>query len=125
MLFGIIGFAVGIEEIVAHPGDPLDSEVLIALGTGVALFVGFSAVVYWRISGRILIGRLVALVVMAAGLALVSSAAGVRRLAIVAIALTAVVGWEHRWPPAGEPYLEDATPLDPRDQTVQQPDSSG
>jgi low temperature requirement protein LtrA len=108
MLFGIIGFAVGIEEIVAHPGDPLHSEVLIALGTGVALFVGFSAVVYWRISGTILVGRIVALLVMAAGLALVGSLPPAWPLAVVAIALTAVVGWEHRWPPGGEPFLEDA-----------------
>ena len=108
MLFGIIGFAVGIEEIVAHPGDPLQSEVLVALGTGVALFVGFSAVVYWRISGTILVGRVVALLVMAAGLALVGSLPPAWPLAVVAIALSAVVWWEHRWPPAVEPLQENA-----------------
>ena len=106
MLFGIIGFAVGIEEIVAHPGDPLHSEVLIALGTGVALFVGFSAIVYWRISGTILVARLVALLAMAAGLVAVSSLPPAWPLAVVAIALTAVVAWEFRRPPAGE-LLED------------------
>ena len=108
MLFGIIGFAVGIEEIVAHPGDPLHSEVLIALGTGVALFVGFSAVVYWRIAGTILIARVVSLLVMVVGLLLVSSLPPAWPLAVVAIALTAVVGWEHRWPPAGEALVGDA-----------------
>ena len=108
MLFGIIGFAVGIEEIVAHPGDPLHSDVLIALGTGVALFVGISAVVYWRISGTILVARVVAILVMAAGLALVSSLPPAWPLAVVAIALTAVVTWEYRWPPAVSPLLEDA-----------------
>ena len=107
MLFGIIGFAVGIEEIVAHPGDPLHSEVLIALGTGVALFVGFSAVVYWRISGTILVARLVALLAMAAGLVAVSSLPPAWPLAVVAIALTAVVAWEYRRPPARK-LLEDA-----------------
>ena len=126
MLFGIIGFAVGIEEIVAHPGDPLHSEVLIALGTGVALFVGFSAVVYWRISGTILIGRVVALLVMAAGLALVGSLPPAWPLAVVAIALSAVVGWEHRWPPAGRTRpRERCSRLTARDQKVQQPDSPG
>ena len=108
MLFGIIGFAVGIEEIVAHPGDPLHSEVLIALGTGVALFVGFSAVVYWRISGTILVARLVAVLTMAVGLAMVSSLPPAWPLAVVAISLTALVVWEQRRPPAGEHLLEDA-----------------
>ena len=102
MLFGIIGFAVGIEEIVAHPGDPLHSEVLIALGAGIALFVGFSAVVYWRISGTILIARLVALLVMGAGLVAVSSLPPAWPLAVVAISLTVLVAWEHRRPPARE-----------------------
>jgi low temperature requirement protein LtrA len=108
MLFGIIGFAVGIEEIVAHPGDPLHSEVLIALGTGVALFVGFSAVVYWRTAGTILVARLVFVVVMAAGLALVSSLPPAWPLAVVAIALTALVAWEYRRPPASGRVLVDA-----------------
>jgi low temperature requirement protein LtrA len=107
MLFGIIGFAVGIEEIVAHPADPLHSEVLIALGTGIALFVGFSAVVYWRMSGTILVARLVAVLAMGAGLAVVSSLPPAWPLAVVAIALTALVGWEHRRPPVDEPVLED------------------
>ena len=92
----------------AHPGDPLHSEVLIALGAGIALFVGFSAVVYWRISGTILVARVVALLVMGAGLVLVSSLPPAWPLAVVAIALTAVVAWEYRRPPVGEHVLEDA-----------------
>ena len=108
MLVGIIGFAVGIEEIVAHPGDPLHSEVLIALGTGVTLFVGLSVVVFWRVSGTILAARLVAILVMAAGLALVSSLPPAWPLAVIATALTALVAWEYRRPPAGEPAFEDA-----------------
>jgi low temperature requirement protein LtrA len=107
MLFGIIGFAVGIEEIVAHPGDPLHTEVLIALGTGIGLFVGFSAIVYWRISGTILVVRLAALLVIAAGLVIVSSLPPVWPLTVVAIGLTAVVVWEQRRPPVGEPVLEE------------------
>jgi len=108
MLFGIIGFAVGIEEIVAHPGDPLHTEVLIALGTGVSLFVGVSAVVYWRVTGTFLVARLAAVLVMAAGLALVSSLPPAWPLAVIAIALTALVVWEYRRPPVGEPILEGA-----------------
>jgi low temperature requirement protein LtrA len=107
MLSGIIGFAVGIEEIVAHPGDPLHTEVLIALGSGVALFVGFSAIVYWRISGAILVARVVAVFVIAAGLVLVGSLPPAWPLAVVAIALTVVVVWEHRRPPVGEPIVAD------------------
>ena len=45
-------------------------SVAAALGVGVALFVGFSAVSYWRVSGHVLTGRLVIITVMAFALAL-------------------------------------------------------
>ena len=82
--------------------------MLTALGIGVALFVGCSAVVYWRISGTISIARLVAPLVMAAGLVVVSSLPPAWPLAVIAVALTALIAWEYRRPPAGEPVLEDA-----------------
>jgi len=94
MLVGIIGFAVGIEEIVAHPGDPLPSEVLIALGTGVALFVCFSALAYWRVTGTALVARLVSMVAMAAGLVVVSTLPPAWPLAVVSASLATLVGWE-------------------------------
>jgi low temperature requirement protein LtrA len=94
MLVGIIGFAVGIEEIVAHPGDPLPSDVLIALGTGAALFVCFSALAYWRVTGTALVARLVSMVAMAAGLVVVSTLPPAWPLAVVSASLATLVGWE-------------------------------
>ena len=40
VIAGIIGFAVAIEECVAHPLEPLTTPVVIALITGVGLFIG-------------------------------------------------------------------------------------
>ena len=94
MLVGIIGFAVGIEEIVAHPGEPLQAQVLIALGSGVALFVGFSAFAYWRVSGTVLVARLVSMVAMASGLAVVSPLPPAWPLAVVSASLAILVAWE-------------------------------
>ena len=49
LVCGIVGFAVAIEEMVAHPDEPASAGVVAALGIGVALLVGFSAVSYWRL----------------------------------------------------------------------------
>ena len=91
MLVGIIGFAVAIEELVAHPADPLPGAVVVALGAGIGLFVGFSALAYWRLSGRILVLRLALLGAMLLGLAVVAPLAPVWPLAVVAAALLAIV----------------------------------
>ena len=40
IIAGIIGFAVAIEECVAHPLEPLTTPAVIALIVGVGLFVG-------------------------------------------------------------------------------------
>jgi low temperature requirement protein LtrA len=91
MLVGIIGFAAAIEQLVSHPGDPLPGAVVVALGAGIGLFVGFSAFAYWRLSGRILMPRLALLGAMLLGLAVVAPLAPVWPLAVVAAALLAIV----------------------------------
>jgi low temperature requirement protein LtrA len=58
LLCGIVGFSVAIEEIVRHPATAPPGEVVAALGVGVALFVGGSAFVYWRVCGQVLVPRL-------------------------------------------------------------------
>ncbi len=40
LIGGIVGFAVAIEEIAAHPDEPAPAVVLASLGVGVTLFVG-------------------------------------------------------------------------------------
>lgn len=96
LIGGIVGFAVAIEEIVAHPEDPAPAAVVAALGVGVALFVGFSAVAYWRLRGRVLFSRVVILLGMAVALLLTAPLSPVWPLASVAAALTVLVIVEAR-----------------------------
>ncbi len=91
LVCGIIGFAVAIEEIAHHPDDVQPTEVVVALGVGIALFVGMSAFASWRTSGRILVSRLVTLGCTLAALALVSNQKPVWQLTTVALGLLVIV----------------------------------
>jgi hypothetical protein len=91
---GIVGFAVALEEIVAHPDEPAPAVVVAALGVGVALFVGFSAVSYWFLHRRVLVARVVVLAAMGAALVGVAPLAPVWPLVVVAGALLALVVYE-------------------------------
>ncbi len=90
LVCGIIGFAVALEEIVAHP-DEAASAPIAALGTGVALFVGSSAFAHWRLDGRVLVPRLVLLVGTLVAVAALSGQRPVWPLLAVAVGLAAVV----------------------------------
>lgn len=100
LVCGIVGYAVAIEEMVAHPEDPTGAVVAAALGVGVALFVGFSAVSYWRVSGHVLTGRLVIITVMAFALALAAPLPPVWALLVAAAALLVLAILEARVRPA-------------------------
>jgi low temperature requirement protein LtrA len=91
LIAGIVGFAVAIEEIGAHPDEPAPAAVLASLGIGVALFVASSALSYRLCGGRLLVRRLAILAVMLVGLALVAAMPPVWPLAVVAAALLAIV----------------------------------
>jgi low temperature requirement protein LtrA len=91
VVFGIICFSVALEEIVHHPGQVPAGEVTAALGAGVALFVGCSALAYWRTCGELLVPRLVVLALTVAVLAMVSSQAPGWQLGVVAAGLLAIV----------------------------------
>jgi low temperature requirement protein LtrA len=99
LILGIIGFAVAIEEMVAHPDEPAEGAVVLALGVGVALFVAFSAVSFWRLHGRVLVERLALLAVMAGLLVVVAPMAPIWPLAAVAVTLLAIVVVETVRPP--------------------------
>jgi low temperature requirement protein LtrA len=103
LVLGIIGFAAAIEEMVLHPDEHAEPAVVAALGIGVALFVGFSAVSYWRLSGRVLAMRLGLLVVMVPLLVVVAPLAPVWPLAVVAVVLVGMVVAEAWRPPAAHP----------------------
>ncbi len=96
LIGGIVGFAVAIEEIVAHPEDPAPAAVLASLGIGVALFVASSALALRLCGGHVLRARLAILAVMLVGLVVVAPMAPVWPLAVVAVALVAIVVIEGR-----------------------------
>jgi hypothetical protein len=92
---------VAVEESVLHPADPMPLPVLAALGVGVALFVGCSALSLRIVGGPVLVGRLGAIVVMAAGLAVVlfASASPTMAFGVVAAVLVGIVLVEARITP--------------------------
>jgi low temperature requirement protein LtrA len=98
LVCGIVGFAVALEAIVHHPGDVPDGAVVASLGAGIALFVGCSALAYWRTTGRLLVPRLVMLLITLAALAVVADRAPSWQLAVVAIGLAAIAAVERNGP---------------------------
>lgn len=91
LIAGIVGFAVAIEEIGAHPDEPASAAVLASLGIGVSLFVASSALSLRLCGGQALITRLLFLAAMLVGLALVAPMAPVWPLLVVAAALLGIV----------------------------------
>ena len=91
LIAGIVGFAVAIEEIGAHPDEPASGAVLASLGVGVSLFVASSALSLRLVGGRGLIARLAFLAAMVVGLVLVATMAPVWPLLVVAAALLGIV----------------------------------
>jgi low temperature requirement protein LtrA len=91
LIGGIVGFAVALEEIGAHPDEPASAAVLASLGVGVALFVASSAVSLRLCGGRLLVPRLATLAVMLVALILVAPLQPVWPLLVVAAALLAIV----------------------------------
>jgi low temperature requirement protein LtrA len=66
LVCGIIGIAIGFENILSHPEVPISMPVALSFGVGVILFVGSTAASVWKSSGVILIPR-VAFVAVIAG----------------------------------------------------------
>jgi low temperature requirement protein LtrA len=105
LIGGIVGFAVAVEETVAHPDDPMPGPVLASLGAGVILFVLSSALSLRLLGGPPLAARVGVLVVMAAALAVawVVAPPPVVPLGIVVAALLGIVAIEALAPPDRPP----------------------
>lgn len=88
VLCGVIAFAFAIEEAIAHPADPLPVAARLALALGLALFLGGVAAAMWRVTHRILVGRLIGIV--AIGIA-VLAVPGVAPWITVGIAFVGIV----------------------------------
>ncbi len=91
LIGGIVGFAVAIEAIAAHPDEPAPAAVVASLGIGVALFVASSALALRLCGGHVLRYRLVILGAMLVGLVVVAPLQPVWPLVVVAVALLAIV----------------------------------
>lgn len=59
MLAGIIGFALAIEEVIAHPDEALSTELRLALVFGLTFFIGGTVIAVWRATGKILTQRII------------------------------------------------------------------
>lgn len=59
MLCGIIAFAVAVEEVIAHPQEPLVLTGRIALAAGLLLFLGGMVAAVWRATQHLLLPRLI------------------------------------------------------------------
>ena len=57
LIFGVIGFAIGIEEAIAHPKDPYSLPGALALGLGVALILGGTALALTHARVRVPLAR--------------------------------------------------------------------
>ena len=101
LICGIIAFAVAVEEIMLHPDKAADGAVVTSLAVGVGLFVGASAFAYWRVSRRVLVGRLAILAVTVGGVVVAARAEPIWPLGVVAAGLFAIVATEGRG--LGEP----------------------
>ncbi|MCB0208511.1 MAG: low temperature requirement protein A [Anaerolineae bacterium] len=94
MLCGIIAYAVAIEEIVAHPSEPLEFEGRAALALGLILFVGGMVVAFWRAAGRLLLSRLIFTIVTAVLIVAMSGIAPLLSLTIALIGLLIIIAME-------------------------------
>lgn len=65
MVFGIIAYAVTLEEVVLHPHEPLSLAGRVALAFGILLFVGGMAVAVYRATHQILLPRAILVLVIA------------------------------------------------------------
>jgi low temperature requirement protein LtrA len=57
LLCGVIAIAAAVEEVLAHPGEPLPLLWRVTLAAGLMLFLGATGVAVWRARGRVLLPR--------------------------------------------------------------------
>lgn len=96
MLFGVILYAFAIEEVAAHPAEVLILPGRIALGVGLALFVGGMAYAVRRASGNLLVVRLVLVLATALAVILIPNLTGMWTLLIALIGTLTIAVVEQR-----------------------------
>lgn len=96
MLCGVIAYAFAVEEIVAHPGEPLPFVGRVALAAGLVLFVGGMAIAIRRATRHLLVPRVILTVGTAIAIVAVSGVTGQFTLAIAFAGILAIVVVEQR-----------------------------
>lgn len=92
MLCGVIAYAFVIEEVVAHPGEPLTFEGRLALALGLTLFVGGAAIAMRRATRQPMLPRVLLLIgTVAAVIALVVTPWLSLTIAFAGVALIALL----------------------------------
>jgi low temperature requirement protein LtrA len=103
LILGVIGFAVAIEEAIAHPNEPLHLPVILALCLGVLLIQGGTALAL-RIAGRhVPMVRFWALLALVAIIPMQRAVPAWVALALVSIVVAAVAVIEAQRRPSGLP----------------------
>lgn len=99
LMAGVIALAASVEEIVAHPTEPMPRVVAVALAAGIAMFLGSIAVNVWW-ARRIVLGVRLLAIVAVAGVALFGvSLSGIAILAVTVLAVFVVAYDERRRAP--------------------------
>ena len=93
LVSGIIALAVGLEG-AFHPDDYTVTQVAVALGTGLTLFLISTAGALWRAVGCVLWNRLIVLAVTLGALALSVSSVPVQVLGVACSGLAVIIGIE-------------------------------
>jgi low temperature requirement protein LtrA len=97
---GVIGIAIGFEEMVLHPGSHLETEAMFALALGLVLFVGAGAIAWLRAGRQLLIPRLGVLAALVVALVLAAEEEPVVVLAIIAVGIAVIAVLEQVMHPA-------------------------
>ncbi|MDX1436117.1 MAG: low temperature requirement protein A [Anaerolineales bacterium] len=96
MIFGIVAFAVAVEEIIAHPDEPLAPEGRLALALGQLLFVGGMALAYWRATRIALVPRLLLVAFSTVAILFLEGVSPIVSLGIALASLLILLGIEQR-----------------------------
>jgi low temperature requirement protein LtrA len=92
LVFGIVCFAVAVEEAVAHPDEPMGSVGRFAVAAGIALFLGATVAIHYRDGGVLLVERLVAVIAVVGFVALAPDVNALTALSVtVGILIAALV----------------------------------
>jgi low temperature requirement protein LtrA len=94
MVAGIVVFAVGVKVTLGHPSAQLDTVPAVALCGGVALYLVALSAFKRRNIGSFNYPRLVATAVLIALVPLATAIPSLLALALVAVAVTALIGYE-------------------------------